>query len=41
MNGPPAARNLWLHKAVSFDNGSYSATIPQHGVLLLRIDVMK
>ncbi len=38
QNGPLAARDLWLHKAVSFDHGGYSATIPQHGVLLLRID---
>jgi hypothetical protein len=41
MNGPLAARDLWLHKAVSFDKGGYLATIPQHGVLLLRIDQVK
>jgi alpha-galactosidase len=40
-NGPLAARDLWLNKGVAFDNGGYSATIPQHGVLLLRIDLVK
>jgi alpha-galactosidase len=32
-----SARDLWAHKDVKFENGEYSATIPAHGVLLLRV----
>jgi alpha-galactosidase len=31
------ARDLWAHKEVKFTNGIYSATVPSHGVLLLRL----
>jgi alpha-galactosidase len=31
------ARDLWAHKDVIFANGTYSATVSSHGVLLLRI----
>ena len=31
------ARDLWAHKDVKFKNGEYSATIPSHGTLLLRV----
>jgi alpha-galactosidase len=31
------ARDLWKHEDVKFANGGYSAPIPSHGVLLLRI----
>ena len=31
------ARDLWAHKDVKFDKGEYSATVPAHGVLLLRV----
>ncbi len=31
------ARDLWKHEDVIFANGGYSAPIPSHGVLLLRI----
>jgi alpha-galactosidase len=31
------ARDLWAHKDVTFANGEYSATVPSHGVLLLRV----
>jgi alpha-galactosidase len=41
MTGSLIARDLWLHKAVAFDHGRYSATIPMHGVLMLRIDQLK
>lgn len=30
-------RDLWAHKEVKFTNGIYSATVPSHGVLLLRL----
>ncbi len=32
-----AARDLWKHTSVSFHDGSYTAKIPSHGVLLLRV----
>jgi alpha-galactosidase len=32
-----AARDLWAHRDVKFENGEYSATVPAHGVLLLRV----
>jgi alpha-galactosidase len=31
------ARDLWAHKDVKFTGGAYSATVPSHGVLLLRV----
>jgi alpha-galactosidase len=31
------ARDLWTHKEVSFKNGSYTAMVPSHGVLLLKV----
>jgi alpha-galactosidase len=31
------ARDLWMHRDVKFANGSYSATVPSHGVLLLKV----
>jgi alpha-galactosidase len=31
------ARDLWAHGNVEFKNGEYSATIPSHGTLLLRV----
>jgi alpha-galactosidase len=31
------ARDLWAHKDVKFVGGAYSATVPSHGVLLLRM----
>jgi alpha-galactosidase len=32
-----SARNLWRHSNVTFYNGSYTAKVPSHGVLLLRV----
>jgi alpha-galactosidase len=32
-----SARDLWLHKDVKFAGGQYSATVPSHGVLLLKV----
>jgi alpha-galactosidase len=31
------ARDLWSHKDVHFSNGTYAATVPTHGVLLLKV----
>jgi alpha-galactosidase len=31
------ARDLWAHKDVTFANGEYSATVPAHGILMLRV----
>jgi hypothetical protein len=32
-----SACNLWTHAEVTFKNGKYSASVPEHGILLLRI----
>jgi alpha-galactosidase len=32
-----SARDLWSHKDVQFTGGAYSAQVPSHGVLLLRV----
>ncbi len=32
-----SGRDLWAHKDVKFDNGSYSAAVPAHGILMLRV----
>jgi alpha-galactosidase len=31
------ARDLWTHKDVQFKNGEYSAEVPSHGILMLRV----
>lgn len=31
------ARDLWAHKNVKFRNGAYSASVPSHGTLMLRV----
>jgi len=35
--GVHSARDLWAHKDVKFANGEYSASVPAHGVLMLRL----
>ncbi len=35
--GNPRARDLWAHKDIAFSNGAYSATVPTHGVLMVRL----
>ncbi len=35
--GVRSARDLWTHKDVKFANGEYSASVPAHGVLMLRV----
>jgi alpha-galactosidase len=38
LSGPvKRARDLWAHKDVKFKGGAYSATLPSHGVLLLKV----
>jgi alpha-galactosidase len=32
-----SARDLWKHENVVFHNGSYTAPVPSHGVLMLRV----
>ena len=32
-----SARDIWSHQDVQFINGRYSATVPSHGILLLRV----
>ena len=32
-----SARDVWAHANVKFNNGSYSAKVPAHGVLMLRV----
>lgn len=34
---PKMARDLWSQKDVKFADGSYSAMVPSHGVLMLRV----
>jgi len=31
------ACDLWAHRDVKFTGGAYAATVPSHGVLLLRV----
>lgn len=38
LKGPiRKARDLWAHQDVKLANGSYSATVPSHGILLLKV----
>ena len=38
LAGPvKSARDLWAHRDVSFTGGTYAATVPSHGVLLLKV----
>ena len=32
-----SARDLWAHTEVAFHNGTYTAKVPSHGVLMLRV----
>ncbi len=34
---PKSARDLWKHADVKFTGGAYSAEVPSHGVLMLRV----
>lgn len=37
LTAPSSARNLWTHQDVQMSGDSYSATVPMHGVLLLKV----
>ncbi len=37
FDGPVNARDLWLHKDLGSMSGSYTATVPAHGVVMLRL----
>lgn len=37
LSAPTSAKNLWTHQDVTMSGDSYGATIPTHGVLLLRV----
>jgi alpha-galactosidase len=37
VKGHPHVRDLWLHKEILAVNESYEATVPAHGVVLLRL----
>ena len=37
LAGVKSARDLWAHKEVNFKNGEYSATVPAHGILMLKV----
>jgi len=36
-----SARDLWAHASVKFRDGAYTAKIPSHGVLMLRVSAKK
>ncbi|MGA2538390.1 MAG: glycoside hydrolase family 27 protein [Terracidiphilus sp.] len=37
LSGNVKARDLWAHQDVKFNDGVYSASVPSHGVLLLKV----
>ncbi len=37
FDGPVQARDLWSHAALGTLNGSYTAVVPRHGVVMLRL----
>lgn len=37
INGPATVRDLWQHQNMGTFSGSYSAEVPSHGVVMLRI----
>jgi len=37
LSSVKSARDLWAHADVKFADGAYAATIPSHGVLMLRV----
>jgi alpha-galactosidase len=38
LEGRIKARDLWNHKDLSLANGAYTAMVPAHGVVLLRLE---
>jgi hypothetical protein len=37
LNAFKSARDLWRHSSIAFRDGVYTACIPAHGVLMLRV----
>jgi alpha-galactosidase len=37
FDGPVQVRDLWAHKDLGTLDGSYTATVPGHGVVMLRV----
>jgi alpha-galactosidase len=37
FDGPAKLRDLWLHKDAAMAEGSYTATVPKHAVVLLKV----
>jgi alpha-galactosidase len=37
INGPVKLRDLWLHKDLGLAQDSYSARVPKHGVVMLKV----
>jgi len=37
ISGPAKLRDLWQHKDLGAAQDSYSATVPKHGVLMLKV----
>ncbi len=37
LSGVKSARDLWKHADVAFKDGAYTASVPSHGVLMLRV----
>ena len=37
-SNPSRAKNLWTHQDVSLSGDSYTATVPMHGVVMLRLE---
>jgi alpha-galactosidase len=38
FTGQVSVRDLWAHQAATFQGGPFQATVPSHGVVMLRID---
>jgi alpha-galactosidase len=34
---PTKGRDLWSHRYVTLENGKYSAEVPSHGIMMLRV----
>ncbi len=37
LSAPASGRDLWAHKDVTFSGQTYTATVPRHGVVALRL----
>ena len=37
MTGPPHVRDLWRRKDLEAESDGYSASVPRHGVVLIKV----